>query len=752
MLAPRRLAARAAASRMAASLGEQVGETVGYRVRMENRVGPNARVEVQTEGVFVRRALADPELPDVAAVLFDEFHERSLDADLSLALALDIQAGLRDDLRLLPMSATLDDARLAALLGSATVVRAEGRMFPVETRYLGRARERRVEDAMAAAVRRALSEEEEGGVLAFLPGRAEIERTAERLSDLPGDVRVTPLHGGLDPKAQDAAVRPAREGRKVVLATSIAETSLTFSDIRIVIDSGLARVPRFDPAVGLARLATERATLSAVEQRRGRAGRTAPGVCYRLWDEAETRALTPFPRPEILEADLSTLALALADWGAADPAQLDWLDPPPVGPFQAAVSDLERMGALQGGRLTDHGRRLSRMPTSPRVAHMTVLAAASDEAMTAATAGLLISERGLGGASVDLRERMRRMGSGRRAASARGLAERIAKLAGGCRSRPEPERIGPLLALSWPDRIAKAVGEGRFQMANGRQAVIEETDPLVGAGWIVVADATGRSVEARILAAAPINAEDIDEAPIETRRRTFFDVESGAVRVRVERRLGRIRLDARPDRPTDAEAMDGLMQGVAENGLSVLPFSDGTRLWLTRARHVAGGRVDWPDFSDDGLLASTETWLAPALLGARRMADVDRSALGEGLRNLLDWERRQAVEAEAPEMLKLPNGRTLRIDYRDPNGPAAEAVLQDFFGVNAHPTVAGSPILLRLLSPARRPAQTTRDLPGFWAGAYAAVRADLRGRYPKHAWPDDPANAEPPQRGRRPKR
>lgn len=763
MLAPRRLAARAAANRMAASLGEPVGDRVGYRVRMDSRVGPKTRIEVLTEGVFLRRILRDPELPDVAAVLFDEFHERSLDADMSLALALDAQAALRPDLRILPMSATLDDVRLAALLGDAPIIRSEGRMFEVATRYLGRPGERRLEDAMAAAVRQALREET-GGVLAFLPGRGEIDRTAERLGDLPANVDVLPLHGGLDPRAQDAAIRPAPEGRrKVVLATSIAETSLTLPDIRIVIDSGLARAPRFDPAVGLARLVTERAPLSAVEQRRGRAGRVGPGVCYRLWDAAETRALPPFPRPEILEADLGPLALSLADWGAATPTDLPWLDPPPEGPLQAAVADLQAIGALDaGGRITAHGRGLLNIPAPPRLAHMIRRAAERDEAGTAALAALLATERGLGGNSVDLSARMRRLlgAKGHQAERARGLAGRMAATAGGGKRRPDPERTGALLAEAWPDRIARAMGEpGRFQMANGRRGFLEPTDPLAGAEWLAVADATGRAAETRILAAAELSAEEALAAGAglaEQRRSVAFDKASGAVRARAERRLGRIRLAAQPVTPTDEEALTALLEAVRTEGLDLLPLSKAAHAWLARARAVAagagagaGGAGDWPDLSEAGLLARLEDWAAPAILGVRRLDDIPRGRLVDGLRQAVDWRQARQIETEAPDELALPNGKRLRIDYDGPNGPAAEMIIQDLFGVAAHPTIAGTPILLSLLSPARRPAQTTQDLPGFWAGSYAAVRSELRGRYPKHAWPDDPATAAPPERRRR---
>jgi ATP-dependent helicase HrpB len=724
---------------------------------MDSRVGPKTQVEVLTEGIFVRQVLADPELPGVAAVLFDEFHERSLDADLGLALALDVQGALRADLRLLPMSATLDEVRLAALLDGADVIRSEGRMFEVETHYLGRPAERRLEDAVAGAVRKAVRDET-GGVLVFLPGRGEIDRTAERLTDLGADIAVLPLHGGLDPKAQDMAVRPLNDGRrKIVLATAIAETSLTIPDIRIVIDAGLARVPRFDPAVGLTRLATERATLSAAEQRRGRAGRVGTGVCYRLWDEAGTRSLSPFPRPEILEADLRPLALALADWGAADPSTLTWLDPPPAGPFAAAVVDLESIDALKDAAITAHGRKLLGIAAPPRMAHMIVAAAATGQGRLAALVAMLASERGLGGNGVDLRPRLTRLlgQKGSRAAAARALADRMAKAAGGGSSgRVDVEAAGEMLALAWPDRIAKARGApGRFQMANGRQAFLDETDPLASAEWLVVADATGRAAEARITAAAPIDADAVLTVAgdaIESRRRVAFDAESQSVRVRIERRLGRLKLGAQPAAPTAEEAADGLVDVVRTHGIDLLPLSDAARDWLARAQFVAAISKDWPDMSATGLAARADEWLPMALNGARAVADIQAGALTQALKAMLDWGQGASIDTQAPEVLQLANGRSLKIGYADPNGPVADAMIQDLFGVQQHPMAAGRPVLLRLLSPARRPAQTTQDLPGFWSGSYGAVRADLRGRYPKHPWPDDPAGASPPQRrGRR---
>lgn len=761
MLAPRRLAVRAAASRMASLLKEKVGETVGYRVRMEAKISAATRIEVITEGVFTRMALADPELSGIAAVLFDEFHERSLDADFGLALALDVQQSLRPDLRILPMSATLDDVRLAALLGDAPVVRSDGRAYPVETRYLGRAPERRIEDAMAAAIRQVIAEEE-GGILAFLPGRAEISRTMERLADAgleKSGCALFPLHGGLDGRAQDVAVRLLNDGRrKIVLATSIAETSLTIPDIRIVVDSGLARAPRFDPAVGLARLVTERAPQSAIDQRRGRAGRTGPGVCYRLWHEAETRGLAPFPRPEILEADLAPLALALADWGASGPDDLSWLDAPPAGPYAAAVAELQEIGALDGGgRIASHGRALLRVPAPPRLAHMIVQCSQEGDGQMAGRLAVLIAERGLGGNSIDLAERLQRFDRARgpRADAARKLADRMVKAAGPASGSGNnaPEQAGLALARAWPDRIAKARGQGAFQMANGRIANLDLSEPLAGASWIVIADATGRAESGRILAAAQLPEDMIESIAgprMIMRRRVLFDLDAAAVRVRAERRLGRLRVSERPDAPTAEEAKVGWLDAVRTHGTRILPWSDAATAWLARAGFAGASQTDWPDFSEVGLVASAEEWLPAAVYGARQARDIRPGALMAAVQTLLDWRQVQLLASAAPERMALADGRSVQVEYDPEMGPSADLMIQDAFGLKAHPLAAGRPILLRLLSPARRPAQTTRDLPGFWAGSYRDVRADLRGRYPKHPWPDDPAAASPPvRRGKR---
>ena len=751
MLSPRRLTVRAAAARMAEILGEPVGETVGYRVRMESKVSAKTRIEVVTDGVFLRRILADPELAEFAIILFDEFHERSLDADLSLSLALDTQSAFRPDLRLLPMSASLDDQNLPKFLNNAQVIRSEGRMYPVDIKYLGRSQRERLEVSVATAVRRVLRDET-GGVLVFLPGQRQIAEVASELTDLAPDIALLPLHGGLDLSRQDLAVRRLTDGRrKVVLATAIAETSLTIPDIRIVIDTGLSRVPKFDPTVGLTRLVTERATLSSIEQRRGRAGRVGPGVVYRLWDEPETRGLKPFATAEILEADLTPLALALADWGVEDPIRLSWLDPPPPVALAAAREELTKIGALAEGRLTEHGRAILALPTSPKLAHMILSSEKSGETFLAAMLAILVSERGLGGRNTDLRLRLRHLESDKspRAASAKGLARRMASLSGYNEEILDIERAGVVLSGAWPDRLAKALAApGRFQMANGRQAWLEESDPLAKEKWLLIADAAGHSAGARILAAAPVttnDAETLVENNAKSFRQVVFDKASGDVRVRTERSFGRLTLDSRPEPVTVEDAVCGINQAVKTFGLGILPWPQNALAWRARACFI------FPEqFSEAALVSSAAEWLPIALGNARGLRSIKADDLLAGLKSLLDWSDLQRIETEVPENFKLSNGRVLKIDYGDPNGPAADAIIQELFGVVTHPAVSGKPLLLRLLSPARRPQQTTRDLPGFWVGSYAQVRADLRGRYPKHSWPEDPKVAEPPKpRGQR---
>ncbi|HEU4519325.1 MAG TPA: ATP-dependent helicase HrpB [Microvirga sp.] len=765
VLEPRRLAARAAADRMAQTLGDEVGGTVGLRVRLGSKVSRRTRVEVVTEGVFARMILDDPALDGVAAVLFDEFHERSLDADLGLALALDAQGGLREDLRLLVMSATLDGARVARLLGQAPVVESQGRAFPVETRYLGRDPARRIEDEVADAVLRALRAEP-GSLLVFLPGQGEIRRVEALLRDRIADpaVDLAPLYGALDRADQDLAVAPARPGRrKVVLATAIAETSLTIEGVRVVVDSGLARVPVYEPDLGLTRLETRRVSRAAADQRRGRAGRTEPGLCYRLWEEAATGALEPFGRPEILSADLSPLLLDCAAWGVTDPATLSFLDPPPGPALAEARALLQGLEALDAdGRITATGRALRDLPLPPRLARMVVAAGARGMARDAAEVAAVLVERGLGGDTVDVTERVERFRRDRsaRAADARRMAEGWARSAAGGRA-PDgahgvPVPVGPLVALAFPDRIARARGRlGEFVMANGRAAAVEASDRLAREPFLAVAEVTGRAAASRILAAAPLSAEDVEEAVagrVEEREELVFDRAARALRARAVRRYGALVLAERPLRvPATEEAARALARGIAALGVESWPWSKALAQWRERVgflRRAEG--EEWPDLSDEALAASAESWLGPHLVGRTGLADLGPDILGEALRGLLPWPQQRRLDAEAPTHVEVPTGSRIAVDYGGEEGPALAVRVQELFGLDRHPTLAAGrvPLVLHLLSPAGRPIQITRDLPGFWRGSWAAVRADMRGQYPKHPWPEDPLAAPPTRRAK----
>jgi ATP-dependent helicase HrpB len=762
MLEPRRLAARAAAERMATTLGERAGETVGYRVRLQTKVSAQTRIEVVTEGVFTRMILDDPALDGVAAVIFDEFHERSLDADLGLALARDCQGLLRDDLRILVMSATLDGARVSALLGDAPVIESQGRMFPVETRYVGRDQRAPMEAQLARLIGRLLAEEE-GSLLVFLPGQGEIRRAERLINERLRDpaVDVTPLYGALEPGQQDRAIAPPPPGRrKVVLATSIAETSLTIEGVRVVIDCGLARVPRFDPSSGLTRLATVRVSRAAADQRRGRAGRTAPGICYRMWEEAETRALPAFERPEILEADLSGLALDLARWGARDPQSLCFLDMPPAAAFAEARALLERLQGLDGqGGLTAHGRALAELPLPPRLAHLVLKGAAAGVGRRAARIAGLIVERGLGGNDVDLRHRLQQMehDRGPRAQDARTLADRWAQQAERSVGKGAGQAIddGMLLAEAYPDRIAKARGApGEFQLASGRGVHLEPTDPLARETWLAVGDLGGGGARDRILLAAPLDEEELLEAFADrvTTENVLEPDARGRLKARRVTRLGRLTVAERMiEDPDPALIAEALLAQARREGLGALNWSPGARRLRARAAFLrALGLGDPPDLSDAALAAGLEGWLAPLLPGRASLAEIPSSALGDALRGLIDWPQMQALDRLAPESWTTPAGAGASIDYEAEGGPAVEMRVQELFGLDQHPAVAGgrAPLTLVMMSPARRPIQVTQDLPGFWRGSWKAVRADLRGRYPKHPWPEDPLAAPPTARAK----
>jgi ATP-dependent helicase HrpB len=761
VLEPRRLAARAAAARMAWMIGEKVGDTVGYRVRLQSRVSAKTRIEVVTEGVFTRMILDDPGLDGVAAVLFDEFHERSLDADLGLAFAKDAQGVLRDDLRLLVMSATLDGARVAALLDDAPVIESQGRMFPVETHYLGRDPRERIEDGVVRAVQRALADET-GSVLAFLPGMGEIKRVAERLAERVRDpsVLIAPLFGALDPAEQDRAIEPAPHGtRKVVLATSIAETSLTIEGVRVVIDCGQARVPRFDPASGLTRLETVRVSRAAADQRRGRAGRLEPGVCYRLWDEPETRSLTPFARPEILEADLSRLALDLARWGAKDPTDLAFLDAPPKAAFTEARTLLQRLQALDAtGALIDHGRALADLPLAPRLAHMVVEAAAAGQAERGARIAALLSERGLGGTDIDLRHRLERLERDRspKSRDALALAARWAQAAQRHAKtvRAHDADPGLLLAEAYPERIAQARGKpGEFRLASGRGVFLDPTEALARERWLAVGELGGGEARDRVLLAAALDEAALLDAfadRIESEDRIAPDARGKVQATRV-RRIGALVIDERRLDTVSPEMIAGaLLDGVRRDGLSALAWGERSEALRARVGFLRGFDPAWPDLSDAALVETLDDWLAPLLIGRTALKQIADAALESALADLIPWDLRRRLDQEAPERFEAPTGSRFRIDYAAEGGPRVEARVQELFGLASHPTVAGgrAPLTLALLSPAHRPVQVTKDLPGFWKGSWAAVRSEMRGRYPRHVWPEDPATATPTTRAK----
>jgi ATP-dependent helicase HrpB len=723
--------------------------------------------EVVTEGVFSRMILGDPALAGVACVIFDEFHERSLDADLGLALARDAQGVLREDLRILVMSATLDGAAVARLLDGAEVIESLGRAFPVQTHYLGRDATQRLEDAAVRAVERALGAET-GSLLVFLPGQGEILRTAERLRERarPG-VEIAPLYGALDPRDQDRAIAPAPPGqRKVVLATSIAETSLTIQGVRVVIDTGMARVPRFDPANGLTRLATVRVSRAAADQRRGRAGRTEPGVCYRLWDEAETRALPAFADPEILDADLSGLALDLARWGARDASGLAFLDPPPAAAFAEARALLVRLEALtDDGLLTAHGRALAEFPLAPRLAHMVLKAAETGQAPRAARIAALIAERNLGGRDADLRHRLDALDRDRspRARDARALADRWAGLA---RSSPVAKTTGEvsakltegalsdglLLAFAYPERIARARGpQGEFQLTTGRGAFLEPTDALARETWLAVAELGGGERRDRILLAAPLDEPEMLAAFAHHLTTEDRLEESGAGRLRAKRltRLGRLVVREQVDENPDPALIAGaLADRVRAEGVAVLPWGEAAQGLRQRVGFLRAHDPVWPDLSDAALAERLDDWLTPILPGVRALAALKPDALDGALRALIPWDLQRRLDADAPARWTAPTGNSFAIDYAAEAGPRVDLRVQEVFGLTVHPSVAGVPLTLSLLSPGHRPVQTTKDLPGFWKGSWKDVRSDMRGRYPKHVWPEDPAAAQPTARAK----
>lgn len=817
MLEPRRLAARAAAHRMASLLGESVGSTVGYRMRLDSKIGPVTRIEVVTEGILTRLLLDQPELDRYGAILFDEFHERSLQADVGLALCLETQRLVRPDLRLLVMSATLDCGPVSELLGDAPIIISEGRMFAVETRYLTRPHTGPLEAAVTQAIRRSLTQDQ-GSVLVFLPGMAEIRRVERQLLDSnPGPgVVIAPLHGDLPQSAQDKAIVPAESGtRKVVLATSIAETSLTIDGVRVVIDAGQLRVPRFDPRSGLTRLETVRVTQDSADQRKGRAGRLESGICYRLWTEREHLSLAPRRTPDILEADLAPMVLDLAQWGETDPSRLRWLTLPPSGAVAQAKDLLIRLGALDiSGRLTPHGRQMAGLPLHPRLSHMLLKSLTLGCSNLACELAALLSERDfLRGPSAtrqtDLRLRIdvlhdikKHVASGtidrgtieRMTRTARHWSTQLARLhrlpVGGPSGT---DAVGPLLALAYPDRIAQRQPghEARYVLANGRGALFTSPDPLASEPFLVIAALDAGTPWARIDLAAPLSAKEIEQlyaGQIEETEAISWDDRTRSVRASRQRRFGALILSEEALSKADpALITKALLDGLRRAGLATLAWTLELQEWrrriqflrglgngdvsASRGRDVSasrgtesetdsdipsrregkGANPTWPDLSDERLLNTLEDWLGPYLHGITTLERVQRMDLTQPLHALLTWNQQRDLDRLAPSHLTVPSGSTIRLDYETPDLPVLAVRLQEMFGCRETPRIANNtvPVLLHLLSPAKRPVQVTRDLASFWVNGYPAVRKELRGRYPKHHWPDDPLIAVPTAKTKR---
>ena len=799
MLEPRRLAARAAAGRMAELRGEDVGDTVGYRIRFESKVSEATRVEVLTEGILTRRLQSDPALEGVGLVIFDEFHERHLHADLALALCVDSQRVLREDLRILVMSATLDGTAVSRLLSDAPVITSEGRSYPVELQYLARDPEGRLPVTVAAAVQRAL-DEQPGDALVFLPGAAEIRRTQELLTGvLAGRAEMLPLYGDLPWEAQQRAIQPGAGRRRVVLAPPIAETSLTIEGVRIIVDAGYARVPQFDPASGLSRLVTQRISRASATQRAGRAGRTAPGICYRLWSESTQHGLIPQAIPEIRGADLAPLALELAAWGVQDAASLAWLDPPPAAALAQARALLADLDALdRTGLITAVGRELARLPLHPRLAHMLRQAQTMQRGALACDIAALLSERNIfrGDArrSCDLAERVEALQGfrrgGRAAAQASGADgnacqrveqaarqwRRLIRVRGEEALNVDPDEVGLLLALAYPDRIAmqrapndaqgraSAAGgrtpgaaEPRYLLANGRGARLPEWELRLRQPLLVAATLDAGEGEGLIHLAATVKPEALEAhfaSHIRTEDEVRWDGEQGAVIARRVERLGALVLDAAPIRAADPERLRAAMlDGVRRMGLDVLPWTDEVRALQARvlAMRTWFPDEDWPDLSDAALARDLSVWLAPYLDGITRRAQLSRLDLAAMLRARLDWKRSQQLEVDAPTHLEVPSGSRLKLEYRPGAAPVLAVKLQEMFGLADTPRIARGrvPVTLHLLSPARRPIQVTQDLKGFWERTYAEVKKELKGRYPRHPWPDNPWNAPPTSRSKR---
>ena len=767
MLEPRRLAARSAARFMAGQLNETPGQTVGYRTRLDTRVSGATRIEVVTEGILTRLIQADPMLEGYAAVIFDEFHERSLQADLGLALVRESQQALREDLRLLVMSATLDAGPIARLLGDVPIITSEGRAFPVAVHYRPLPRNGRVVDQVTSVVLEALKDQG-GSLLVFLPGAGEIRRVEQKLrGNLPDNVLIAPLYGNLKSEQQDQAISPAPEGqRKVVLATAIAETSLTIEGVRVVIDSGQQRRAVFDPNSGMTRLVTGRVSRASAEQRKGRAGRIEPGVCYRLWSESEQFGLADFTPPEILEADLAPLVLELAQWGAREPDAVAWIDEPPAAHWQQAVALLQWLDMLDpDGAITPHGKAARELGIHPRLAHMVLRGRSIGLGAPAAAMAALLEERDLlgPGAGADMHERIRVFYGERRdrtldvarLKAVRQSAKRLSGPTGADDPMPSETQVGRLLALAYPDRIARRRpgNAARYQLSNGKGAALRDEDPLARHEWLVAAELDGRAREATIYLAAPVDIPDLEldlADHIQDIEEALWDDSQGRIVARSVRKLGEVVLQENPLARVDPELVQqGLINAIRKKGLESLPWSDESRQWRARMRLLAKTFPGdgWPDASDAALLQHLEEWLGPFLVGMNRWTDLARVDLLAALNTLLDYPAQQQFQALAPTHLSIPTGQRVRLDYTADNGPVLAAKLQALFGWMETPTVAGGrvPVVIHLLSPAQRPLAVTADLASFWRNAYPEVRKDMRGRYPKHPWPEDPFTAEAQQ-------
>ena len=767
MLEPRRLAARAAARRMADLLGEEVGQTVGYRVRLDSKVSEQTRIEVVTEGILTRRLQSDPELEGVDLLIFDEFHERSLQTDLGLALARQVQEILRDDLRLLLMSATIDTSRIAKALGEAPVISSAGRQFPVETRFLSRAGFKAPLQEVVPTVEEALREE--GDILVFLPGIGEITRLQKRLAQISSlsDTLILPLHGSLPPKDQDRAIQPNADGRrKIVLSTDIAETSLTIEGVRIVIDSGLARRPVFNPNSGMTALETQRIARASADQRRGRAGRLGPGICYRLWTAAEDRGLIEFAPPEIMTTDLTALVLELAKWGVEEPADLFWMDAPPRGPFAQGRDILRALGAIDADdKITTLGQKIVSLPLHPRLGGMLIKAQRIGASGLAVDIAALLSERDIlrrdpDFPDADIRSRLEILSqAGHKGRNTSGAVQQVRRASQDLRRRLKiqdgseiQESVGLLLAFAYPDRIGELRSESQLQyrLSGGRGARLVENDRLKGEPYIVVADLDGKGRDARIHLAAPISIKEIEESfadMIVSIRRVFWDEKKSRVLAVQERKLGALLIEQqRIETPAPEEIEAALLAVVKSKGLKVLPWNEESKRLADRINFVRyhGDGEGWPDLSNLALENSVEDWLHPYLAGLSSLDDLQKLNLTEILMNMLNWDQRMQLDGYAPPSMKVPSGSNIRLDYSDPESPVLAARLQELFGLQTVPKLCNGRVAvsIHLLSPARRPVQITQDLASFWQNTYTDVKKDLKGRYPKHYWPDDPLEAE----------